>query len=109
MATDGGIAMMNEQGEYDFGRIENLFGVQTLLYQNFALTTNLVIGGDDHYVTLDYDEGDSIGVSGGASAWPLLMSMSLMALTIRVEVAVLERQCRSLRWTLAGYIWWNAS
>ncbi len=68
IATEGGIAMRNETGAFDLGRIEPLFGVESAVVTNFQ-PSSLVVGGLDHYVTLDYAEGDSIAASGASVAW----------------------------------------
>jgi hypothetical protein len=69
IATDGGIAMRDETGAYDPGRIESLFGVQPVIYTNFT-PTGFTVGTNDHYVTLDYEADDEIAVSGAGMIWP---------------------------------------
>ncbi len=73
IATDGGVAMMNENGIGDSGRIEALFGVSG---SAAALTglQQLTIGTNDHYTTLDYDASDTLALSGNAHAWTSLVS-----------------------------------
>ncbi len=71
IATDGGVAMLNEQGEPDAGRIESLFGVTGDPGTLSGLQT-LTIGTNDHYIALDYDAGEVETISGSAHAWPTL-------------------------------------
>ncbi len=71
IATDGGIAMKNEAGATDLGRIEGLFGVGPAI----ALVSNLTkvtVGTNDHYVTQDYASCAQVGATGGAVAWTTL-------------------------------------
>ncbi len=68
IATDGGVAMLDEYGSNGLGRIESVFGM------NGAVTvlTNLqqlTVGGADHYVTLDYPENSTVTLTGEARAW----------------------------------------
>ncbi len=68
LATDGGVAMKNETGAYDPGRIEALFGVPS----NLGILSNLVrvtIGTNLHYATMDYAAGAQRPASGHAVAW----------------------------------------
>ncbi len=68
---DGGLAMKNETGAYDLGRVESLLGVEaaTLALSNVTKTT---VGGADHYVTLDYAPGAEITAKGSATAYTTL-------------------------------------
>ena len=72
IATDGGVAMKNEGGTNDLGRLEHLFGaaaaVTNLNVTRVYLTTN------DHYVTLDHVAGTNIATSGSSQVWPALTS-----------------------------------
>ena len=68
IAMDGGVAMKNETGAYDIGRVESAFGV-TPAVSSVSGVSGLTIGTNDHYVTMDYTVGDQIGASGAAWAW----------------------------------------
>jgi hypothetical protein len=72
IATDGGVAMMNENGEHDIGRIEDLFGMESFVYQDFNNLSNLLLGATGHYVTMDYIQNweKRVPVSGTAKSWP---------------------------------------
>ncbi len=78
IATDGGVAMMNEAGVPAPGRIEGLFGVNPSMVQLSGLQ-QATIGGDGHYVTLDYDESDALAASGSAHAWNSLAQAKALA------------------------------
>ncbi len=69
IATDGGIAMKDEAGADDPGRIEDLFGVAPSVYQNFEGLTQLAIQSKEHYVTLDYDSGNVLPLVGTGHPW----------------------------------------
>jgi hypothetical protein len=68
IATDGGVAIKDETGATDLGRIEDLFGVGTAVTSVSGLNT-LTVGDDGHYVTLDYEADDAIGINSSAQAW----------------------------------------
>ena len=68
IATDGGIAMMDENGAADIGRIEGLFGAAGAVTAISNLCT-LTVGTNDHYVTQDYAAGNQLNVAGTAMAW----------------------------------------
>ncbi|HPG00022.1 MAG TPA: beta-galactosidase [Kiritimatiellia bacterium] len=68
LAMDGGVAMKNETGADDPGRIENLFGVAPTLHSVTGAGA-LEIGTNVHYVTLDYNPEEFVAVSGSAAAW----------------------------------------
>ncbi|MBN1269718.1 MAG: hypothetical protein JXB04_09035, partial [Kiritimatiellae bacterium] len=70
IATDGGIAIMNEDEEFDIGRMEGMFGVAEFVYQQFENLSHMLIGPEDHYVTLDYEEGQQVNVTGNGKPWP---------------------------------------
>ncbi|HPG00553.1 MAG TPA: beta-galactosidase, partial [Kiritimatiellia bacterium] len=63
LATDGSVAMRNETGAADLGRVESLFGVSPAI-GSISGITQVVIGTNDHYVTLDYVGGASVSASG---------------------------------------------
>jgi hypothetical protein len=65
---DGGLAMKNETGAYDLGRVESLLGVDTAMRTMGGLTQS-VVGNLDHYVTLDYAPGAQITAKGSATAY----------------------------------------
>ena len=78
IATDGGVAMTDETGSPDTGRIESLFGVNAYL-TNLAEVSRLTIGTNDHYVTLDYPAGSQLAVTGTATAWGLVTDGTALA------------------------------
>lgn len=71
IATDGGIAMKNETGATDLGRIENLFGVSASVIA-VSNVTKVTLGTNDHYVTQDYAAWSQIPAAGPATAWTTL-------------------------------------
>ncbi|MFH0879889.1 MAG: beta-galactosidase, partial [Lentisphaerota bacterium] len=78
IATDGGVAMRNETGASDLGRIESLFGVAPSVVTNYS-PTRAVIGTNDHYVTLDYSSGDELSSSGSSMIWPVVQGGRALA------------------------------
>ena len=79
IGTDGSIAMKNESGAYDLGRIEKLFGVGPTL-TTLTNATRVTIGSEDHYVTLDYKAGNAVTVSGTARPWTTLTTGKALAI-----------------------------
>jgi len=71
IAMDGSIAMKNETGATDLGRIEDLFGVSPAVGSISGLN-KVTVGADGHYVTLDYDADDQVGVAGNAKPWTVV-------------------------------------
>ncbi len=71
LATDGGVAMKNETGADDLGRVESLFGVPNLV-TNLPAVSRVFIGNAGHYATLDYAAGASIAASGAAKVYPVV-------------------------------------
>jgi len=69
IATDGGVAMKNETGVDDLGRIESLFGVTPFVDLGFDNLTQLLISPTEHYVTLDYEAGEILPVIGNGHPW----------------------------------------
>ncbi len=65
---DGGLAMKNDAGAFDLGRIESLLGVASAT-RTMSNVTSAVVGTKDHYVTLDYAPGAAITAKGGAMAY----------------------------------------
>ncbi len=72
MATDGGVAMKDETGADDRGRVEALFGVGTATSSVSGLN-GVEIGTNVHYTTLDYKPEDLVPVQGTATAWRTLL------------------------------------
>jgi len=68
MATDGGVGMQDETGAADPGRIEALFGATAAVAPLTGLT-QVAIGTNEHYATLDYAAEDTVAVTGAARAW----------------------------------------
>jgi hypothetical protein len=79
IATDGGIAMKNEEEQDDLGRIEHLFGVMPFVNPTFDNLTQLVIGPNDHYVTLDYNANDVLPADGDGHPWVAATSGEALA------------------------------
>jgi hypothetical protein len=71
LATDGGVAMRNETGASDLGRVEGLFGVSAAV-GSISNITRIAIGTNDHYVTLDYAPGTQIAASGAGRPYSAL-------------------------------------
>ena len=78
IATDGGVARKDEEGNDDPGRIEELFGVSASLLDVTNLTQAVVSAGE-HYVVLDYGEGDTLSLTGNGAAWSSLEDGSSLA------------------------------
>ncbi len=68
LATDGGVAMKDETGADDRGRLESLFGVGTSITSISSLAA-ITVGTNEHYATLDYKATDQLPLSGAANAW----------------------------------------
>ena len=68
IALDGSVAMRNETGAADMGRVESVFGVSAA---NTTLSnlTKVTVGSESHYVTLDYAPGSQLTASGVARPW----------------------------------------
>jgi hypothetical protein len=71
LATDGGVAMKNETGAFDLGRLEKLFGVGTST-RSMSGINRAVLGTTEHYVTLDYSPGAQLSATGSAVAFSAL-------------------------------------
>ena len=71
LSTDGGVAMKNELGSNDFGRVESVFGVSPAVNTASNLT-KLIVGSDNHYVTLDYSPGTVLSATGSATAYTIM-------------------------------------
>jgi hypothetical protein len=59
LATDGSVAMRNEAAASDLGRVEDVFGVSPAV-STISGISRLVVGTNDHYVTLDYAPGAQV-------------------------------------------------
>ena len=70
IATDGGVAMKNEGGTNDLGRIESVFGVAPVV-TNLNTVTVVRVSTNDHYITLDHPIGTTITAAASAQCWPL--------------------------------------
>ncbi len=71
LATDGSVAMRNESGAVDLGRVEDVFGVSAAVTA-ISNVTRVVIGTNDHYVTLDYAPNSSVTVSASGKPFTTL-------------------------------------
>ena len=71
MATDGGVAMKDETGADDPGRLEQVFGVGTAR-SDVSGVTGTEIGTNVHYATLDYTASAFVPGQGSATAWRTL-------------------------------------
>ncbi len=71
LATDGSVAMRDETGAVDLGRVESLFGVSAAV-GSITSVTQVVIGTNDHYVTLDYPAGSVVTASGNGKPYTAL-------------------------------------
>ncbi|MBN1270402.1 MAG: putative Ig domain-containing protein, partial [Kiritimatiellae bacterium] len=78
ISTDGGVAMYDETGAPDMGRIEDLFGVAPTVSAISGLD-ELMIGTNDHFVTLDYDPGDIVGLTGDGAAYTTVTNATTLA------------------------------
>jgi hypothetical protein len=81
IATDGSVAMRNETGASDLGRVEQYFGVQPVVGSQ-ASVSRVIIGTNDHYVTMDYTAGSSITASGAGKPWTTLSTSGVALATI---------------------------
>jgi hypothetical protein len=72
MATDGGVAMKDETGADDPGRIESLFGVAADAPEEVPSLNRVDIGTNVHYATLDYNAQEQVALDGSAKAWKTL-------------------------------------
>ncbi len=68
IAMDGGVAMKDETGSYDLGRIEPYLGVNTSL-RNMSTLSGVTVQPVEHYVTLDYAPGAIVSATGTAVAY----------------------------------------
>jgi hypothetical protein len=71
IAIDGGVARKDAAGTDDLGRIEELFGASASLNEMTNLS-QVTVGAEDHYVTLDYDESDTISMGSDGTPWTTL-------------------------------------
>jgi hypothetical protein len=71
ISTDGGVAMVDESGAPDIGRVETVFGVDPSI-GTVTGVTGLVIGTNSHYATLDYAPGASVAATGSGRPWTAL-------------------------------------
>ena len=71
LATDGGVAMKDEAGADDPGRLEDLFGVATD-QNNLSNLSRAEIGTNLHYATMDYQAEDVVALKGTATSWKRL-------------------------------------
>ncbi|OQA29929.1 MAG: Bacillopeptidase F precursor [Verrucomicrobia bacterium ADurb.Bin345] len=71
MATDGGVAKLDENGDPDPGRIESVFGVDSTMHALEGLGY-AEIGTNIHYTTLDYAPEQVVELDGSANAWSKL-------------------------------------
>jgi hypothetical protein len=78
LATDGGTAMLKDNGSNGVGRMEGLFGVAPVLNTVTGLES-IVVGTNEHYVTLDYARGSAIAVDGAAMAWTTITNAHPLA------------------------------
>ncbi len=98
IATDGGIAMKNETGAYDLGRIESILGVGTAL-QTFGSVSGIQVQPDDHYVTLDYAPGAILPATGTANAY--------QSTTVGTDLGLLYNATSSAPAMVANVLWDN--
>ncbi|MFH0880780.1 MAG: LamG-like jellyroll fold domain-containing protein, partial [Lentisphaerota bacterium] len=68
IVTDGGMAMRNETGATDLGRIEGLLGVSTAI-RSMSGIRSVTLNSEDHYVKLDYAPGTVLSATGTAYAY----------------------------------------
>jgi len=87
IATDGGVAMKNETGADDPGRLEDLFGVDVGVVSLSDLSA-FTVGSAGHYVTLDYESGDQVVVASDAMAWNSLNGATALGAITDGEVTV---------------------
>ncbi|HEY8241748.1 MAG TPA: hypothetical protein VIH35_09890, partial [Kiritimatiellia bacterium] len=69
LATDGGVAMKNEAGATDLGRVESVFGVAPTINIISNISKFTITITNQHYVTVDYLPGSSITATGTANAY----------------------------------------
>ncbi|MDD4737102.1 MAG: carbohydrate-binding domain-containing protein [Kiritimatiellae bacterium] len=69
IATDGGVGAVDEGGIHRTGRLEELFGARSDYPESVTNLIALNVNGEDHYVTLDYEAGDSLVVGGTGYNW----------------------------------------
>ncbi len=87
IATDGGVAMRNETGAMDLGRIEPLLGVGTGL-RNLSGLTGVQVGEADHYATLDYGPGTLLSAAGNAVAYDAVNGATALGLAYNTTSSV---------------------
>ena len=84
IATDGSTAMRNETGAVDLGRIEKLFGVAAAV-TTVSNANRMVLGTNDHYVTLDYAGGVQFTASGLARPWSSVTTAKRLATVFKTN------------------------
>ena len=85
LSTDGGVAMKNEAGSNDLGRVESVFGVSSA-YTTASNLSKLVVGSDGHYVTLDYSPGTVLSATGSATAYTVMSDGDNLAVVTNSSV-----------------------
>ncbi|MDD4734814.1 MAG: YCF48-related protein [Kiritimatiellae bacterium] len=78
IATDGGVAMKDETGAADVGRIEDLFGVADYV-DSIADITAVQVNDNSHYITHEYAMGDVEAATGDGVVWPLVLEGTALA------------------------------
>jgi hypothetical protein len=68
LATDGGVAMLNETGQPAPGRMEYLFGAGTGV-TNLGSAGSFTVTSNEHYITHEYEIGDSLPILGPVVSW----------------------------------------
>jgi len=96
IATDGGIAQRNEAGAADLGRVESCFGVQPVVGSQASIS-KVIVGTNDHYVTMDYVAGSVITASGSGKPWTTLSTGSVALATISNGTASIGFIANTLR------------
>jgi hypothetical protein len=69
MSTDGGVAMKNQAGAFDLGRVESVFGVAPSVSTITNISKFTITITNQHYVTVDYPPGSSVNATGTANAY----------------------------------------
>ena len=78
IATDGGSAMKDPQGNDKPGRLASIFGAAPALGSISGLQ-RVTTGTNDHYVNLDYTAGSQISATGTAHAWTTITNATTLA------------------------------